>query len=62
MTERAHLLNQKNQATSNRITLILPRNHALQDIKRAVNKHWNILKIKRDFEEVFTEPYIIAFR
>ena len=62
MTERAHLLNQNNQATSNRITLILPHNHALPDIKRTVNKHWNMLKINRDFEEVFTEPYIIAFR
>ena len=43
--ERAHLLNQKNQATSNRSPLILTYNHTLPDIKRAVNKRWDISKI-----------------
>ena len=37
--ERVHLLNQKNQVTSNRIPLILTNNLTLPDIKRAVNKH-----------------------
>ena len=31
------------------------------DIKRAVNKHWDLLKINRDFEQSFTELSIIAF-
>ena len=48
--ERAHLLNQKRQATSNRIPLILSCNRTLSDIKRAVNKHLVVLKINRDFE------------
>ena len=60
--ERAHLLNQKRQATSNRIPLILSCNRTLSDMKRAVNKHWDILKINRDFEQVFTELPIIVFR
>ena len=60
--ERAHLLNQKRQATSNRIPLILLCNRTVSDMKRAVNKHWDILKINRDFEQVFTELPIIAFR
>ena len=51
--KRAHLLNQKNQATSNRILLI----H-----KKAINKHWDVSKINRDFDKVFTKPPIIAFR
>ena len=54
--ERAYLLNQKNKATLNRIPLILTYNRTLPDIKRAVNKHWNILKRNRDFEQVFTKP------
>ena len=37
--ERDHLLNQKKQATSNRIPLILTYNRTLPDIKRAINKH-----------------------
>ena len=38
----------------NRTPLILKYNRILRDIKRGVNKHWDILKIKRDFEQVFT--------
>ena len=59
--ERTHLLNQKNQPTSKIISLILRYNRTLPDIKRAVNKHWDILKINRDFEQFFTEASIIAF-
>ena len=55
MTERAHQLNQKKQATSNRILLILTYTRTLPDIKRAVCKHWDILKINRDFEQLFPE-------
>ena len=62
MIEKGHLLNQKKLATSNRIPLILTYRHTLPDIKRAVNKHWHILKINRHYEEVFTEPPLIAFR
>ena len=40
--EKSHLLNQKNQATSNRIPLILTYNGTLPDIKTAVKKHWDI--------------------
>ena len=47
-TDRAYLLNQKNQATSNKIPLILTYNQTLPEIKRAVNKHWDILKVYRD--------------
>ena len=54
LIDRAHLLNQKNQATQNKIQLILTYNRTLPDVKRAVNKHWEILKINRDFEQVFT--------
>ena len=60
--EGAHLLNQKKQATSNRIPLILTYNGTLPDIKRAVNKHWDILKINRDFEQLFAELPIIVVR
>ena len=60
--EGAHLLNQKKQATSNRIPLILTYNGTLLDIKRAVNKHWDILKTNRDFEQLFAELPIIAVR
>ena len=59
--ERTHLLNQKSQPTSKIISLILRYNLTLPDIKRAVNKHWDILKINRYFEQFFTEPSIIAF-
>ena len=62
MIEKAHLLNQKNKATSNRIPLILTYNRALPDIKRAENKHCYILKINKDFEQVFIELLIITFR
>ena len=62
MIEKGHLLNQKKLATSNRIPLILTYSHTLPDIKRAVNKHWHILKINRHYEEVFTEPPLITFR
>ena len=60
--ERAHLLNQKKQAASNRIPLNLTYNRTNPGIKTAINKHWDILKINRDFEKVFTELPIIAFR
>ena len=59
--ERTHLLNQKSQPTSKIISLILRYNRTLPDIKRAVNKHWDILKINGYFEQFFTEPSIIAF-
>ena len=42
--------------------LILAYNRTLPDIKIAVNKHWDISKINRDFEQVFTKLPIIAFR
>ena len=60
--ERADLPNQEKQATSKRIPLILTYNCTLPDIKKAVNKHWDILKINRDFEHVFTGLPIIVFR
>ena len=44
--ERAHLLNQKNQAISNRIALILTCNPTFPDIKRAVSKHFALGCIK----------------
>ena len=44
------------------IPLILTYNRTLPDIKRAVNKHQDILKINRDFEQIFAELPIIAFR
>ena len=47
-SDRAYLLNQKNQVTSNKIPLILTYNRILPDIKRAVNKHWDTLKVNRD--------------
>ena len=46
----------------NRTPLILTYNHNLPDIKRTVNKHWDILKINRELEQVFTELPIITFR
>ena len=39
MIENTYLLNQKNQAISNRTPPILTYNRTLSDIKRAVNKH-----------------------
>ena len=54
--ERDHLLNQTNQTESNRIPLILTYNRTFADIKRAVNKHWDIIKISRDFREVLQKP------
>ena len=62
MIEKSHLLNQKNQAISNRISLILTYNCTFPDIKRSVNKHWDISKITRDFQPVFTEFPIVAFK
>ena len=62
MIEKSHLLNQKNHAISNRISLILTYNSTFPDIKRAVNKHWDILKITRDFQQVFTEFPLVAFK
>ena len=45
-----------------RTPLILTYNHNLPDIKRTVNEHWDILKINRDLEQVFTELPITTFR
>ena len=41
---------------------MLTYNRILPDIKRLINKHWGMLKINRDFEEVFKKLLIIAFR
>ena len=60
--ERTCLLRQKKQVTSNGIPLILTYNCTHTGIKRAVNKHWDILEIGKDFEQVFTELPIIVFR
>ena len=60
--ERTYLLKQKKQVRSNRIPLILTYNCTHPGIKRAVNKHWDILKIGKDFEQVFTELPIMVFR
>ena len=60
--KRTYLLKQKKQVTSNRIPLILTYNCTHPGIKRAVNKHWDILKIGKAFEQVFTELSIIAFK
>ena len=59
--ERAHLLNQKKQAISNRIPLTVTFQRTLPGIKRAVNKHWDILQKTSDFEEAFPKPSIIPF-
>ena len=59
---RTYLLKQKKQVASNRIPLILTYNCTHPGIKRAINKHWDILKIGKDFEQVFTELPIIVFR
>ena len=57
--ERTYLLKQKKQVTSNSIPLILTYNSTHPGLKRAVNKHWDILKIRKDFEQVFTELPIV---
>ena len=41
---------------------MLTYNRILPDIKRLTNKHWDMLKINKDFEEVFKKLLIIAFR
>ena len=55
MIERAKLQTQKDQATSNIIPLILRYNCTFPDIKGTVNKHWDILKINRDFYSLQTK-------
>ena len=39
-------------------SIIFTNSHTIPDMKKAINKHWDILEINRDFEEVFTEPPI----
>ena len=60
--ERIQLLNWENHTKSNWALVILTYNRILPDIKRLINKNWDIWKINRDFEEVFKELPIIAFR
>ena len=60
--ERTQLLNREKHTKSNRTSIILPYNRTLLDTKKAINKHWDILKTNRDFEEVFAEPPNIVFR
>lgn len=55
------LLNWENQANSNR-TPLTPYKRTFPDIKKAGNKYWDVLKINKDFKELFTEPLIIPFR
>ena len=45
-----------------RVPHVLTYNHQLPNIKAAINKHWDILKIKPPLETIFTEKAIIAFR
>ena len=60
--ERAHLLNQKNQAILNSIPLIFTYKRTLPDIRRTANKALGYIKNKLRFEQVFPELPIIAFR
>ena len=48
---RVRLPNQKNRAASSRVPLIFTYDGTLLDIKRLVSKHWDILKINRDFKQ-----------
>ena len=58
---REDLLTQNNEP-KHRIPLTLTYNHTLPNLKEPVKKHWNILPISNEFENVFLEPPIMCFR
>ena len=58
---REDLLTQNNKPKY-RIQSILTYNRTLPNVKEAVRKHLNILKINNEFKNVFLEPPIMCFR
>ena len=60
--ERAQLLNwRKNHRKSKRTLVILTYNWNLPEIKKPINKHWDIWIINRNFEEVFINLPVLYF-
>ena len=45
-----------------RVPYVLTYSHQLPNIKEAINKHWDILKINPQLETIFTDKPILAFR
>ena len=37
-------------------------NHTLPNVKKAITNNWNLLHINKEFEDVFQEKHILAFR
>ena len=60
--DRKKLLEEKAKKQSNRIPLVLTYNRTLPNVKRAISNNWNLLRINREFKDVFQEPPTLAFR
>ena len=60
--DREELLRYKDRTPKAKIPCILTYNTQLPNIKEAINKHWNILKINPRLENIFNEKPIMAFR
>ena len=60
--DRNELLRYKDRTLKAKIPCILTYNTQLPNIKGAINKHWNILKINPRLETIFNKKPIMAFR
>ena len=56
------LTNNATKTTNRRIPFITTFHKALPNIKSAIDKHWNILKINSDLQDTFKDKPFIAYR
>ena len=55
-------LKRKGKKTTNRIPLILTYNRTLPDVKKVTANNWNLLQIKKEFQDIFQQTPILACR
>ena len=59
---REELLQYKPKESLNKIPYVITYNTQLPNLKEAIDKHWNILNINTQMQNIFKDKPIIAFR
>ena len=52
----------KQNLTTNRLPCVTTYNKSSPDIKETINKHWDILKVDPNLEQIFQEKPVMAFK
>ena len=59
---RNELLNKIKTSNTERLPLTVTYNRTLPDLKKRIDKNWNILQIEPKFKKIFADTPILAFK